>query len=279
MRRRVPPEAAVCRGLWTIRGQDLGASSLVSLKVFEVPLSQRLATLPEPEAAPDPSAALPAARSPLSGSSTTATDPVEAVPGRRDGARYGTAGTDPADTPRRPSPARRTAQSIGGPPAPCEPADACPAPAAPIRVRVSPPDPLTARIVGSGTAHHPAAAASPLRPPYREGREPGTPGVEREPDRSLGTTDHQRDKTRRDRCSQQPTADGTRPRYDEALRPERAGGLTAYARVITRTRATTPRSCGWRSSVVRRCTWRSGSAGPPHCCPHARRPLSGPPQS
>jgi hypothetical protein len=30
MCRRMPPGAAVCRGLWTIRGQELEASSLVS---------------------------------------------------------------------------------------------------------------------------------------------------------------------------------------------------------------------------------------------------------
>lgn len=208
-----------------------------------MPLSQRPATPPEGQAVPDCSAALPAACSPLAGSSTTATDPAAAVPGRQDGARCGTAGTDPADTPRRPSPVHRTARSTDAPLAPCEPADACPAPAVPSPAPASPPDPAAARSTGSGAAHHPAAAASPPRPPYCEGRQPGSPGVEREPDGTPGATVRQRGETRRGKCSQQPTADYTRPRHGEALRPERAGGLTAY-RVITRTRATTPRSCG-----------------------------------
>lgn len=158
-----------------------------------------------------------------------ATDPVEAALGRQDCARYGTAGTDPADTLRRPSLAHRTVRSIGGPPAPCEPADACPAPTAPSHARTSPLDPPAARSTGSETAHHPAAAASPPKPPYREGRQPVGPGVEREPVGTPGATVRQRDERRRGRCSQQPTADDTRPRYGEALRPKRAGGLTTYA--------------------------------------------------
>lgn len=166
----------------------------------------------------------------LAGSSTTATDPAAAAPGRRDGARYGTAGTDPADTPRRPSPVHRTARSIGGPRAPCEPADACPAPEAPSHARPSPPDPPVARSTDSETAHHPAAAASLLKATYRESRQPDGPGVEREPVGTPGATVRQRDERRRGRCSQQPTADDTRPRYGEALRPKGAGGLTAYAR-------------------------------------------------
>ncbi|CAL9438374.1 hypothetical protein SUDANB132_02187 [Streptomyces sp. enrichment culture] len=229
MCRRVPPEAAVCQGPWTIRGQDLGASSLVSPEVSEGPVSRRPATPQEAEAASGRPAAPPAARSPLAGSSTTATDPAAAAPGRRDGARYGTAGTDPADTPRRPSPVHRTTRSTDAPPAPCEPADACPAPVAPSHARSSPPDPPAARSTGSGTAHHAAAAASLLKAPYRESRQPDGPGVERESDGTPGATVRQRGERRRGRCNQQPMADGTRPRYGEALRPMRAGGLTAYA--------------------------------------------------
>ncbi len=219
MCRRMPPGAGVCRGPWTIRGQDLGASSLVSPEVSEVPVSRRPATPQEAEAASGRPAAPLAARSPLAGSSTTATDPAAAAPGRRDGARYGTAGTDPADTPRRPSPVHRTARSTDAPPAPCEPADACPAPAAPSHARASPPDPPAARSTGSETAHHPAAAASPPKPPYLEGRQPVGPGVERKPVGTPGATVRQRDERRRGRCSRQPTADDTRPRYGEALRP------------------------------------------------------------
>ncbi|CAM5328002.1 hypothetical protein SVIOM74S_05424 [Streptomyces violarus] len=201
---------------WTIRGQDLGAYSLVSPEVSAVSISRRPATPQEVEAALGRLAASLAARSPLAGSSTTATDPAEAVPGRQGDARYGTAGTDPADTPRRPSPARRTPRSTDAPSAPYGPADSCPAPAAPSLDQVLPPDPAAARSTGSGTAHHPAAAASPLKPPYREGRQPVGPGVEREPDGTPGTTVRERDETRCGRCSQQPTADGPRPRYGEA---------------------------------------------------------------
>lgn len=193
---------------------------------------------------------------------------------------------DPADTPRRPSPARRTTRSIGGLPAPCGPADACPAPTAPRHAQGSPPNPLTAHSADTGTAHHPTAAASRLRPPYREGRQPSTPGVERHPDESLEVVDHQRDGTRRGRCREQPTTNGTRPRDGESPLPERAGGPperaggpTAYACVITRTRATAPQSCGWRSPADRRCTWRTGLAGPPHCCLRVLRLPSGPPRS
>lgn len=188
-------------------------------RVFAASISRRPATPQEAEAAPGRPAASLAARSPLAGSSTTATDPAEAVPGRQGDARYGTAATDPADTPRRPSPARRTPRSTDAPPAPYGPADSCPAPAAPSPDQVWPPDPAATRSTGSGTAHHRAAAASPLKPPYREGRQPVGPGVEHEPDGTTGTTVRQRDETRRGRCNQHPTADGTRPRYGEALRP------------------------------------------------------------
>lgn len=199
MCRRVLPGAAVRRGLWTVRGQDLGASSLVSPEVSEVPVSRRPAT-PQ-EAAPGRPAAPLAVRSPLAGSSTTATDPAEPVPGRRDRARLGTAGTDPADTPRRPSLAHRTARSTDAPAAPYGPAGACPAPATPIPARVSPHDPAAARSTDSGAAHHPAAAASLPKAPYREGHQPVGPGVEREPDGIPGAAVRQWDGRRRGRLS------------------------------------------------------------------------------
>jgi len=183
--------------------------------------SPRPATAPEEEA-PDHSVAPLAARSPPAGTSTTATDPAVAALDKRDRARYGTAGTDPADTPRRPSPARRTARSIDGPPAPCEPGDACPAPTAPSPDRVSPPGPPAARIADTGTAHHRVAADSRLRPPYREDRLPPTPDGERQPDESPEAANHQRGGTRRGRRGTQPTANSARPRDGDSP-PARAG--------------------------------------------------------
>lgn len=193
------------------------------------------------EAAPDHSAVPLAARSPLVGRSTTATDPAGVVPGRRGGARRGTAGTDLAGTPRRPSPVHRTVRSTDAPPAPCGPGDSCPAPTAPNPAQASAPGPVTAHSQGNGTAHHSAAAVPSLKAPYREGRQSDSPGVGREPDGTSGAAVRQRGQKRRGRCSQQPTTDDTRPRYSEA--PSPCGlGLRAHVRV-TRTRATTLRSC------------------------------------
>lgn len=223
--------------------RNLGASSLVSPRVPEAPLSRRPATLPETKGAWGHLVAQPAARSPRAGSSATATDRAAAVPGRLGGARSDTAGTDPADTPRRPSRAHRTARSTGAPPGRCEPADTCPAPVAPSPVRASPLGPVTARNGGSEFARRLIAAVSPVRRPYREGRQPGSPGVEREPDAIPGATVRQRDEIRPVRCSQQLMADSTRPRHGEALRPKRAGGLTAYARDHSYSRS--------RSSILR----------------------------
>lgn len=177
----------------------------------------------------------------LVGRSTTATDPAGVVPGRRGGARRGTAGTDLAGTPRRPSPVHRTVRSTDAPPAPCGPGDSCPAPTAPNPAQASAPGPVTAHSQGNGTAHHSAAAVPSLKAPYREGRQSDSPGVGREPDGTSGAAVRQRGQKRRGRCSQQPTTDDTRPRYSEA--PSPCGlGLRAHVRV-TRTRATTLRSC------------------------------------
>lgn len=183
---RMPLGAGVCRGLWTIRGQDLGLSPLVRPEVSGGPVSRRPATPRGVEAAPDHSAVPLAARSPLVGRSTTATDPAGVVPGRRGGARRGTAGTDLAGTPRRPSPVHRTVRSTDAPPAPCGPGDSCPAPTAPNPAQASAPGPVTAHSQGNGTAHHSAAAVPSLKAPYREGRQSDSPGVGREPDGTSG---------------------------------------------------------------------------------------------
>ncbi|CAL9419514.1 hypothetical protein SUDANB23_01826 [Streptomyces sp. enrichment culture] len=202
--------------MWTIRGRELGTSGLVSAPVSDAALSPHPARAPKTEAAPDHPSARLALRSPSAGSPATATDRAESAPGKRDRARYGTAGMDPADTPRRPSPARWTTRSIGGPPARCGPADACPAPTAPSHAPASPPSPLTAHTADTGTAHHPTAAVPRASAPYREGGQPGTPGVERQPDESLEAAGHQRGGTGRGRCREQPTAKGTRPRDSES---------------------------------------------------------------
>ncbi|QUW93735.1 hypothetical protein KE639_04986 [Streptomyces sp. V17-9] len=216
---RMPLGAGVCRGLWTIRGQDLGLSLLVSPRVSGIAISRRPATPQGAEAAPDRSAVPLAARSPLVGTSTTATDPAGAAPGRRGGAARGTAGTDLADTPRRPPPAHRTVRSTDAPPAPYEPGGSCPAPTAPSPAQASAPDPATAHSRDNGTAHRPAAAVPSLKAPYREGRQSDSPGVGREPDGTTGAAVPQWGQKRRGRCSQQPKTDDTRPRHGEAPSP------------------------------------------------------------
>ncbi|EHN80057.1 hypothetical protein SMCF_409 [Streptomyces coelicoflavus ZG0656] len=241
MCRRMPLGAGVCRRLWTIRGQDLGLSPLVSPRVYGGAVSRRPATPHGAKAAPDRSVVPLAARSPLVGTSTTATDPAEVVQGRQGGARRGTVGTDPAGTPRRPSPAHRTVRSTGAPPARYGPGDSCPAPAAPTLAQASALGPATDRSQDKGTAHHSAAAVPSLEAPYREGRQSVSLCVEREPDGTPGAVVHQRSQKRRGRCNRQPTTDATRPRYGEA--PSPCGlGATTHVRV-TRTRATALRSC------------------------------------
>ncbi len=221
---RMPLGAGVCRGLWTIRGQDLGLSLLVIPRVSGRAISRRPATPQGAEAAPDRSAVPLAARSPLVGTSTTATDPAGAAPGRRGGAARGTAGTDLADTPRRPPLAHRTVRPTDAPPAPYGPGGSCPAPTAPSPAQASAPDPATAHSRDNGTAHRPAAAVPSLKAPYREGRQSDSPGVGREPDGTPGAAVPQWGQKRRGRCSQQPTTDDTRPRHGEAPRSMRAGG-------------------------------------------------------
>lgn len=218
-------------------------------------VSRRPATPQEVEAASGRPAASLGARSPLAGSSTTARDPAEVVPGRRGGVRCGSAGTGPVGTLRRPSPGRRTARSSGAPPAPCGPMGSCPAPAVPSRARASPPDPAAARSTGNGTVQRPA------KPPYREGRQPGGPGVEREPDGTSGVGVHQGDETRRGRCSRQPTADGTRPRCSEALGPCEPGSWMELLAEAVGTGADSAR----RGS-------RGRQTGPGSRASHARRP-------
>ncbi len=238
---RMPLGAGVCRALWTIRGQDLGLSPLVSPRVSGGAISRRPATPQGAEAAPDRSAVPLAARSPRAGSSTTATGPAEAVRGRQGGARRGTAGTGLADTPRRPLPVRRTVRSIGASPAPYGPGDSCPAPAAPTLAQASALGPATDRSQDKETAHHSAAAVPAPKAPYREGRQSVSLRVEREPDGTPGAVVHQRSQKRRGRCNRQPTTADTRPRYGEA--PSPCGlGATTHVRV-TRTRATALRSC------------------------------------
>ncbi|CAL9582013.1 hypothetical protein SUDANB176_05057 [Streptomyces sp. enrichment culture] len=187
--------------------------------VSGVSVSRRPAIPRGVEAAPGRSGVPLVGRSPLAGPSATATDPAGAVPGRPGGVRYGTAGTGPVDTPRRPSPARRTARSTGVPLAPCGPVEPCPAPTAPSPARASPPGLAAVRSTGSGTARHPAAAAPLPEPPYREGRQSVGPGVEREPDGTIGAAVRRRGGTRHGRCTRQPTADGTRPGHGEASGP------------------------------------------------------------
>ncbi len=148
------------------------------------------------------------------------------VRGRRGGARRGTAGTAPAGTLRRPSPAHRTVRSTGGPPAPYGPVASCPAPAVPSHGRASRPGPAAARSQGNGIAHHSAAAVPSPQAPYREGRQSGSPGVEREPDETSAVDGEHGDGGRRGGCGRQPTADGTRPRCGEALT---AGGPEGVA--------------------------------------------------
>lgn len=174
---------------------------------------------PEALAAPGQPAAPLAVRSPLAASSTTAKDPVAVAPSRPAGVRYGTVETDPADTPRRRLPDRRRARSTDAQPAPCGQAEPCPAPTSPNPAQASPPDPAAARSTGSEIARLPADAATPLNPPYREGRQPGSQCVEGESDGTVVTVGCLRNRTRRGRCNEQPTADSARPRDGEAPNP------------------------------------------------------------
>lgn len=99
----------------------------------------------------------------------------EVGPSRRVGVRCGTAERGPAGRRCRPSPSRRTARSIGVPPARCGPTASCPARAAPSRTPAWPRDRPTSRSRGSVTARAPACVAPRSKPSYREGRQPGPP--------------------------------------------------------------------------------------------------------
>ncbi len=243
MRRSMPPEEPYARLCGLFAEGILGCRPLLSRGVPEASFSWHPATPQEAEAAPGRPVAPLAAHSPLGESSATARDPAGAVRGRRDGARYGIAGTGPADTPRRRSPAHRTARSTGAPPALCEPADSCPAPATPSPAQVSPPDPAAVRTPDSGIVQHSAAAVPPPKAPYGESRQPVCPGVEHEPDGRHGATVLQWVETRRGRRSQHPRANGT------WLRSGDAPSLPAAHRCMT-----------------------CGSAGHPRCCPRGQRP-------
>ncbi len=216
------------RGLWTIRGQDLGASAQVSRRMRETVTPHTAIPLAAP-AAPAPPAASHSARSRLAVPSATAIDPAAAAPSRPAGVRYDTADTDLVGIPRRPLPARQTARSTDAPPAPYGPVEPCPAPTAPNHAQASPPAPPTARSTDSGTAHHRADAVPPRKPPYRESRHPNGTCVDREPDGAPGALVNQRNGTRHGRCNEQPTADDTRLRHDEAPGPSGLGanGLCA----------------------------------------------------
>lgn len=226
--------------------------------------------------ASDPTADSPAARSRSAATSAKAKGPAAAVLSMQAGARFGSAGTDPAGIPRTRSLVRRRERSSDVQPAPCEPVGPCPAPTAPSPDPVSPPDPEAARSTGNVTARFVADAVVLGKRPYGEGRQPDGRCVEREPDGPLGAAVHRRGVRRRSRCNRQPPANAARPRRSEA--PSSCELGADGQGVVTRTRATTLRSCDSRSPADRRCTWHSGSAAPRRCCPPARRPRSGPPR-
>lgn len=121
------------------------------------------------------------ARSRLAGSSARARGRAGVAPGRQGGARCGSAGTDLVGRRRRPSPGRRTARSIGTPPALCGPAAPCPAPAVPSHGPASPRDRPVDRSARRVTFRPLTCAVRLPKPPYREGRQLGLPCEESNP--------------------------------------------------------------------------------------------------
>ncbi|REE63419.1 hypothetical protein BX257_6064 [Streptomyces sp. 3212.3] len=236
--------------------------------------TRRPAIVSEAPMAPQPTAASSAARSRRVATSARAKGPAAAVPSMQAGARFCSAGTDPAGIPRTRSLVRRTARSSVARPAPCEPVAPCPAPTRPSPDPASPPDPVAARSTGNVTARFAADAVVLGKRPYGEGQQPDGRCVEREPDELPEARVHRRCVMRRSRCNRQPPANAARPRHSEAPSSFELGADSRS--MVTRTRATTLRSCDSRSPADRRCTWHSGSAIPRRCCPPAQRPRSDP---